>query len=279
MNFSGRGLVAWFALVLVGLMGLGLLSANGCGARAEVAKDKVLAQIDKVLGELNVKQKDIDLKRKELSNEMQVVREKKFNAAVRLELLTKKEETSKQELEKLKQGLARVQPKMEEAKVNGKIELNGREVTADELNRMATDLINRVKSKESEISSQQTSSEALKRSADFLASQEKAAVDMLAKLDLKIAEIKDKKIAIDAVKSATSMVGNDTSINDKINELTKQIDGMFVDVETAMRVEEQKLTDLQNQTSTVDDLLTETGSDLDATMSEIDAILGKNGGN
>ena len=51
MNFSGRGLVAWFALVLVGLMGLGLLSANGCGARAEVAKDKVLAQIDKVLGE------------------------------------------------------------------------------------------------------------------------------------------------------------------------------------------------------------------------------------
>ena len=54
---------------------------------------------------------------------------------------------------------------------------------------------------------------------------------------------------------------------------------MFVDVETAMRVEEQKLTDLQNQTSTVDDLLTETGSDLDATMSEIDAILGKNGGN
>jgi hypothetical protein len=112
-----------------------------------------------------------------------------------------------------------------------------------------------------------------------LASQEKAAVDMLAKLDLKIAEIKDKKIAIDAVKSATSMVGNDTSINDKINELTKQIDGMFVDVETAMRVEEQKLTDLQNQTSTVDDLLTETGSDLDATMSEIDAILGKNGGN
>ena len=61
--------------------------------------------------------------------------------------------------------------------------------------------------------------------------------------------------------------------------MTKQIDGMFVDVETAMRVEEQKLTDLQNQTSTVDDLLTETGSDLDATMSEIDAILGKSGGN
>jgi hypothetical protein len=182
-------------------------------------------------------------------------------------------------LEKLKQGLARVQPKMEEAKVNGKIELNGREVTADELNRMATDLINRVKSKESELGSQKTSIDALKRSADFLASQEKAAADMLGKLDLKISEIKDKKIAIDAVKSATSMVGNDTSINDKINSLSKEIDNMFVDVETAMRVEEAKLNELQNQTMSADELLTETGSDLDATMSEIDAILGKSGGN
>jgi len=279
MKLSGRGLVAWFAPILVGVVGLGLLNVSGCGARVEVAKDKVLAQLDKVLGELNVKQKDIDLKRKELSNEMQVVREKKFNAAVRLELLTKKQEVSKQELDKLKQGLARVQPKMEEAKANGKIELNGRDVTADELNRMATDLINRVKSKESEINSQQTSVDALKRSAEFLAGQEKAALDMVGKLDLKIAEIKDKKIAIDAVKSASSVVGNDTSINDKISALSKEIDNMFVDVETAMRVEEEKLNDLKSQTTSADELLTETGSDLDATMSEIDAILGKAGGN
>ena len=51
------------------------------------------------------------------------------------------------------------------------------------------------------------------------------------------------------------------------------------DVETAMRVEEAKLSELQNQTMSADELLTETGSDLDATMSEIDAILGKGGGN
>jgi hypothetical protein len=75
------------------------------------------------------------------------------------------------------------------------------------------------------------------------------------------------------------MVGNDTSINDKINSLSKEIDNMFVDVETAMRVEEAKLNELQNQTMSADELLTETGSDLDATMSEIDAILGKSGGN
>lgn len=279
MKLSGRSLRIWSLPICLGLMGLGLLNMAGCGARAEVAKDKLLAQLDKVLGELNVKAAEIDKKRRDLTGEMQVVREKKFNAAVRLELLTKKQETSKQELEKLKQGLARVQPKMEEAKTNGKIELNGKEITADELNRMATDLINRVKSKESELGSQQTSIDALKRSADFLASQEKAAADMLGKLDLKITEIKDKKIAIDAVKSANSMVGNDTSINDKIASLSKEIDNMFVDVETAMRVEEAKLSELQNQTMSADELLTETGSDLDATISEIDAILGKGGGN
>lgn len=279
MKLPGRWIQVWLLPVVLGLLGLGFLSSAGCGARVEVAKDKVLAQLDKVLGELNVKEKQIDIKRRELTNEMQVVREKKFNAGVRLELLSKKQETSKQDLEKLKQGLARVQPKLEEAKANGKIELNGRDVTADELNRMASDLINRVKSKESEVGSLQTSIDALKRSADFLSNQEKAATDMLSKLDLKISEIKDKKLAIDAVKSATSMVGNDTSINDKISSLNKEIEDMFVGVETAMRVEEAKLTELQNQTMSADDLLTETGSDLDATMSEIDAILGKGGGN
>jgi hypothetical protein len=98
---------------------------------------------------------------------------------------------------------------------------------------------------------------------------------MLGKLDLKITEIKDKRVAIDAGKTANSLAGNDTSLSDKIGALSKEIDNMFVDVETTMRVEEGKLNDLKSQTISADELLTETGSDLDATMGEIDAILGK----
>jgi len=278
MRSGSGGFLKWFLLLTLLLGGWFYFSAEG-QARFGVAQDKVLSQLDKVLGELNVKQKQIDLKRQELSKEMQSVRERKYEATVRQELLTKKQDSSKQELEKLRQGLERIKPKLEEAKSAGKIQLNGRDISADELNRMATELVSRVKSKENEISSHQTSIDALKRSADFLATQEKAALDMLSKLDVRITEINDKRVAIDAVKTANSISGNDGSLTDKITSLSKEIDGMFVDVETQMRVEEAKLKDLSNQTISADELLTETGSDLEATMSEIDSILGKSGGN
>ena len=272
------GFLKWIILLALIVGGL-VWFTDGGRARFGVAQDKAIAQLDKVLGELNVKEKQIDQKRQQLATEMNSVRVRKSEATVRQELLVKKQDTAKEDLAKLKQGLERIKPKLEEAKAQGKIELNGREVSSDELNRMASELIGRVKSKETEISSQQTSIDALKRSADFLASQEKAALDLLSKLDLKINEIKDKRVAIDAVKSANSLSGNDSSLTDKIGALSKDIDNMFVDVETTMRVEEDKLKDLKNQTMSADELLTETGSDLDATMGEIDAILGKGGGN
>ena len=40
---------------------LSVLLAVGCGARAEVAKDKVLAKIDSILGTMEVKRKEIDI--------------------------------------------------------------------------------------------------------------------------------------------------------------------------------------------------------------------------
>lgn len=278
MRASSGGFFKW--VVVLGLIVAGLaFFTNGGRARFGVAQDKVIAQIDKVLGELNVKEKQIDLKRQELATEMSSVRMRKSEAAVRQELLVKKQDAAKQDLAKLKQGLERLKPKMEEAKAQGKIELNGRVVSADELARMANELVSKVKSKDTEISSQQTSIDALKRTGDFLVSQEKAALDMLSKLDLKITEIKDKRVAIDAVRTANSLGQTDSTLTDKIGSLSKEIDSMFVDVETTMRVEEEKLRDLKNQTNSADELLTETGSDLDATMGEIDAILGKGGEN
>jgi chromosome segregation ATPase len=277
MAYSSGGFWKWFLLGGLALFALAWFTTGG-RARLGVVQDKVNSQLDKVLGDLNVKEKQIDMKRQELSTEMNSVRAKMAGAAVRYELLLKKQEATKQELEKLKLGLERVKPKMDEAKAVGKIELNGREVSAEELNRMASELVSRAKSKESQVSSQQTSIDALKKTVDFLSSQENAALDILSKLDLKVSEIKDKRVAIDAVKTANGLGQNDSSLTDKIGALSKEIDNMFVDVETTMRVEEGKLNDLKSQTISADELLTETGSDLDTTMGEIDAILGKGDG-
>ena len=96
------------------------------------------------------------------------------------------------------------------------------------------------------------------------------------KLEGKIGEIDSKKVAIDAVRHATSVAGEDKSVSDRINALNKEIDEMFIDVETAMRVEESKLSELQSQTSSADELLAEP-EDLNSTMAEIDALLGNDG--
>ena len=108
---------------------------------------------------------------------------------------------------------------------------------------------------------------------DFLKTQEKTANDLMSQLDTKIAEIDNKKIAVDAVRQATVLTGEEGSVNDKIEALNKEIDEMFVDVETALKVEEAKLTEMQTETSTADELLAEP-TDLNATMAELDAILG-----
>ena len=118
-----------------------------------------------------------------------------------------------------------------------------------------------------------TSINALKGSVDFLKTQEKTANDLMSQLDTKIAEIDNKKIAVDAVRQATVLTGEEGSVNDKIEALNKEIDEMFVDVETALKVEEAKLTEMQTETSTADELLAEP-TDLNATMAELDAILG-----
>lgn len=278
MSGSSGGAFKWIVILALLLLGVYWFTSGG-RAQFGVIQDKVLGQLNRVLGELAVKEKEIDNKRRDISADMDSVRMRKTEAKVRQELLVKKQEVAKQDLVKLKQGLERIKPKMEAARSQGKIELNGREVTADELNRMASELVSRVKSKDTEINSQQINIDALQRTVDFLASQEKAAADLLSKLDLKINEIKDKKVTIDAVKTANALGQNDSSLTDKINSLSKEIDKMFVDVETTMRVEEDKLKDLKNQTLTADELLSETGSDLESTMGEIDAILGKGGGN
>lgn len=272
MNHKNKTMRAAVAsLSFIALAACGLL---GCGARTEVVRDKVLAQLDKVLGEMDVKEKEIEIKRRDLTSELQNLRVKKAQSDVRMELLVKKQDSSKQELQKLKKGLERVQPKLEEASENSKIDLNGREVSADELNRMASELVSRVRSKTAEIQSQQTSIDALKRTSQFLGVQEKAAKDMLSKLDSKISELKDKRTAIDAVRTANSMAGDDSSLMDKLASLSKDVDNLFIDVESSIRVEEDKMTDLINESTSADLLLTDPGSDINSTMNEIDLILG-----
>jgi chromosome segregation ATPase len=259
-------------LLGVALIG-GVFYFAGCGPRMGVIADKAINAIDEALGKLNVKQKDIELKQASLRKDLDGVREKRISLEVRLEQMEKKRKGMETEVEATKAKLAKIQEILNSfTEGQESIERNGTTYTRAEVQKMANSLVATHKSLTGEMAQAlNTSVEAMKRSYQVLKDQESAGQDMMGKLDSKIAEIKGKKEAIDALKS-TSIVTGDTSIMTKISDLSKQIDDMDVDVETALRLEDEKLKDIVSQTKSVDDLLAEP-NDMSSTMSEIDAIL------
>ncbi len=267
-------------IIILGALVLALIVGTviGCGPRAGVAADKMIAQLDKVLGELDVKRKSIEQNQKKIQSEMRTLRDKRIGTEVRLEQLEKKKAASEDELAKSKANLKRLRDLIEEVQTSGSIEKNGKTYTAEDLQKIAGETTRKYTSAEANVTNLQTSIEALTRSVNFLKTQESTSKELMDKLEGKISEIDSKKVAIDAVRHASSVAGDDKSVSDRINALNKEIDEMFIDVETAMRVEESKLTELQSQTSSADELLAEP-QDLNATMAEIDALLGKDGAN
>ena len=65
-------------LLIIGVLAIavGAIAVfNGCGPRVGVAKDAIIAKLDKALGELNVKRKSIELKQKELRGQLAKLKE------------------------------------------------------------------------------------------------------------------------------------------------------------------------------------------------------------
>ena len=257
---------------------VGLVAVYGCGPRASVAGDKIVAQIDKVLGEMEVKKKKIEQDYRKLQSDMDNVRAQRIGTEVRLETLKKKQGNSAAEIDIIKGKMTRLSALVAEVKESGSIERNGKTYTAEDLNKTAQELVEDYNKKKTEMETNlKTSIDAMERSLEFLKKQETAGKQMMEQIATKMEEIDSRKVAMDAVKSATATAGGQTSITDKYQSLNKEIEDLFANVETAMRTEEEKLKDLESHTSTADELLAEP-TDLDATMSQLDAILGKSAG-
>ncbi len=266
------------ALVLA--LGVGVAFFYGCGPRAEVAANKVIAQLDKVLGNLEVKRTKIKQNREKIVKKLANSRDKRVGAEVRLELFEKKKAASEAKLEKTKQDLQKLKGIIEEAKASesGTVTRNGKDFTTEDIAASVVKLTQQYKLDEANVKNLQVSIDALSRSVTVLKTQEKSATDLMINLDNKIAEIDNKKIAVDAVRQASVLSGDDASISDDINALNKEIEDMFVEVESALRVEEEKINAMQAETDAVDELLAEP-TDLGGLMDDIDALLGDSNGN
>ena len=85
-------------------------TTTGCGARAQVAGDKVMDKIDKWLGELDVKRKEIANSIDELEDAVDRTHKAKVSAEVRLEEIDKRAAPIKKRIDGIKVYLAEINP-------------------------------------------------------------------------------------------------------------------------------------------------------------------------
>lgn len=259
-------------LLLVAAIAVG--AYVGCGPRVEVAKDAIIKRLDQALGELNVKRKAIELKQNELDGKLGLLRENRYRAEARLELLASKKQKSEAAMESLKAKIQQVQALIKEVQgsTEGKITRGDKEYTTADIQQTAEEVAGMFKAEQVSLASLVTSYDALEGSVKFLKTQEENSSKLMRELSLKISEIDAKKIAVDAVRENTTLAGGNESIGKSLEAMSKEIEELGIDVEAALRIETDKMKELSNTNSKVDEILSEP-TDLNSTEKMLDDLL------
>lgn len=260
-------------LVLVAIVGV--VAYVGCGPRGQVAKDQLLEQLDKRLGEMNVQRKNIELKQEGLRKQVNGLRERRITAEVKLELLAEKKKKSEAALNEVKGQIEQLSQLITEANATESktLERNGKTYTAADLQKAADEKAAAFRAAKTQSESTASGYSVLESSVAFLKKQEAEAGKLMEELAAKIAQIDDKKYAVDAVRDNADFIsGENKSINSELQALSKDIEKLGVDVEAALRIESSKQSELTKSESVADELLS-TPTDLDSTQKMLEDLL------
>ncbi len=261
-------------LLIVGVAVVSYVGCDGAGARAGVAKDAIIKKLDAALGELNVKRKKIEMKQTELQDKLATLREQRYRTEARLDLLRKKKGNSADALESMRGKVEQVKALVAKVKESseGTIEKGGKTYTADDIQQTAEDVARMFKTEQTKLASLETSYKALEQSVAFLKQQETTSSSLMKDLKQKISEIDAKKIAVDAVRDSTSIAGDNKSIGEGLEAMAKEIEDLGVDVEAALRIETDRMQDMENTSSVADELLS-APADMQSTEDMLDKLL------
>ncbi|MDG1810036.1 MAG: hypothetical protein P8J91_11990 [Pirellulaceae bacterium] len=248
-------------------------TTTGCGARAQVAGDKVLDKIDKWLGELDVKRKEIENSVQSLEEAVENNHKAKINAEVRLDDMDRRMQPIQKRVDGIKVYLAEINPHLSSTEA---VEINGKTMSPEEIKARANEFLEAYEMNNQELGALQATKETYKRAFDLLNKEYQISTQQMATLKKKLEEIDIKKTALDDMKTAQTVLGKSGSISDKFNDLEVEINDLFIEVETEMRVESEKVAQreatLQTSNLAIDEIL-EKNKSSEETQARIDAIL------
>jgi peptidoglycan hydrolase CwlO-like protein len=254
-----------------GLVCLLVVFVVGCGARTEVAKDKLLAQVDALLGEVDVKHKAVEIKIRDFGEGIDRLKKGKIDARVRVANVDEQITAIDQKIADADKTLGRLRDYLKDGK---DIELSGTTFTSAQLKDMADKTISARKSLGTQVDALRKSKDRLDNVATNLESREREASEKISTLKRQLDEIDAKAVALKSIKEASQLSGNDAgsdfpAVEKDIRELSTKIDA-----ELAYHDEKLKGTIADDDKSALDAVIKQTSTAGD-TLSEIDKVLGK----
>jgi len=241
----------------------------GCGdARTEVAKDKVLAQVDRLLGEIDVKKKEVEIGVHKMDEALDTLRKGKIDAKVRLAKTDERIAELEQKLTLADSALGRLRDYLQQ---DGDVEINGKAFTVPQLKEMADKAISARKKLDREAEGLKASQKRLQEVVRILESREAEGSERLATLKLNLSEIDSKAVALKSMQEAASLTGDSGKID--FDGIEKQVRDLSTKIDVELAFQDEKSQSLVSNEQRLETIIKETSTASD-TLTEIDHLLG-----
>lgn len=260
-----------FSNLFVVMLAVALLCLTGCGPRAQVLSDKVKNQLDELVGKLDVQKKEIENQLSNLDTAIQTLKKAKITNEVKLEQLDKKMVPLKAQATKIKDVLAKFSDHLQATE---SVEISGRTYTPDEIKTNLKELVAGYNQTDSKIKSYQPAKESLARVIAMQERQLTTYQSKQAEMKIQMDSLEARYEAVKVMREAQVTAGGE-DFSSTITKMQDSIDDLSAEVETSLRLEDEKLKEMESEvkSSKLDELLQE--SDEEQLSKDLESILGK----
>lgn len=242
-------------------------------ARVDVAKKKVLDQIDDALGKMDVQKAEIDNGIKSAKQALAGVRKAKYKAQASLDQLDEKVRPHQETIARIDESLAKLRDAI---KADKPADFAGKTYTVAQLKEMAGKVIQSRKEAEEQIRGFDKARENMRKVVATITKQQQELETRIAKLQAANSKLDGEMAAAKAMKDASARMGDtNSSLSENLDELERKIAALSGDVRAELAGESEKWSDgkTDKAISNVDAFIRDSQKPSDP-VAEIDKILG-----
>lgn len=258
-------------VVVCGALLVGLV--HGCGARGEVAKDRLKEKIDSLLGSMDVQRKEIEIGVNGLKEGINGLRKAKIKAQVCADQIQRQAMPQEEKLASMDTALKTLRVHLEAAKP---VEIAGNTYSPQELKDLASRVLTARKACSVQLTGFHDSQARLGKVVGTLERKQQDAEKRLADIEGQLAVIDSNRIALTAMQKSAQVMGEtDGSLAANLNRLQEKVTSLYGDVEAELRCEDERWGEAAaiKEIDTVESLVARLQNSHD-TAAEIDRIVG-----